>query len=52
MEALRLPFVIVPLVNAGNNRHSANENMRIGNYLDGVRGLVGILTEPLEATAR
>jgi acetylornithine deacetylase/succinyl-diaminopimelate desuccinylase-like protein len=48
VEALKLPFVIVPFVNADNNQHSANENMRLGNYIDGVRGLAGILLEPLE----
>jgi acetylornithine deacetylase/succinyl-diaminopimelate desuccinylase-like protein len=46
--ALKIPFVIVPLVNADNNQHSANENMRLGNYIDGVRTLTGILTEPFE----
>ena len=46
---LKIPFVIVPLVNADNNQHSANENMRIGNYIDGVRSLTGILTEPFVA---
>jgi acetylornithine deacetylase/succinyl-diaminopimelate desuccinylase-like protein len=46
--ALKLPFVIVPFVNADNNQHSANENMRLGNYIDGVRGLAGILAEPVE----
>jgi acetylornithine deacetylase/succinyl-diaminopimelate desuccinylase-like protein len=40
--------VIVPFVNADNNQHSANENMRLGNYIDGVRGLAGILAEPVE----
>ena len=47
--ALKIPFVIVPLVNADNNQHSANENMRLGNYIDGVQSLTGILTEPFPA---
>lgn len=46
--ALKIPFVIVPLVNADNNQHSANENMRLGNYIDGVRSLTSILSEPFE----
>ncbi|MET0964167.1 MAG: M20/M25/M40 family metallo-hydrolase [Noviherbaspirillum sp.] len=46
--ALKIPFVIVPFVNADNNQHSANENMRLGNYIEGVRGLAGILVEPVE----
>jgi acetylornithine deacetylase/succinyl-diaminopimelate desuccinylase-like protein len=48
VESLKVPFVIVPFVNADNNQHSANENMRLGNYIDGVRGLAGILAEPVE----
>ncbi|MEO6918546.1 MAG: M20/M25/M40 family metallo-hydrolase [Collimonas sp.] len=50
VAALKVPFVIVPLVNADNNQHSANENMRLGNYINGVHGLVGILSEPFNAT--
>ena len=46
VEALRAPFAIVPLVNADNNQHSFDENMRLGNYVDGVKGLVGLLREP------
>lgn len=46
VQALKIPFVIVPLVNADNNQHSFNENMRLGNYFDGVRSLVHILTQP------
>nr|WP_041742522.1 M20/M25/M40 family metallo-hydrolase [Collimonas fungivorans] len=46
VDALKVPFVIVPLVNADNNQHSANENMRLGNYINGVNSLVGILSEP------
>jgi len=49
VSALKVPFVIVPLVNADNNQHSANENMRLGNYIDGVRGLAGILSEPVDS---
>lgn len=46
VSALKIPFVIVPLVNADNNQHSNNENMRVGNYFDGVHSLANILTEP------
>ena len=34
------------LVNADNNQHSFDENMRLGNYVDGVKGLIGLLREP------
>jgi acetylornithine deacetylase/succinyl-diaminopimelate desuccinylase-like protein len=45
VEALRVPFAIVPLVNADNNQHSSNENMRLGNYVEGVKGIIGLLQE-------
>lgn len=41
--ALKVPFAIVPLVNADNSQHSFDENMRIGNYLDGILTLEAIL---------
>jgi len=44
--ALKVPFAIVPLVNADNGQHSFNENMRIGNYFDGVLTLEAILKQP------
>ncbi|QMV72697.1 M20/M25/M40 family metallo-hydrolase [Comamonas piscis] len=46
VQALKVPFVIVPMVNADNNQHSKNENMRLGNYFDGVKSLASILTQP------
>ncbi|MDX2374775.1 hypothetical protein ACTXGL_10810 [Psychrobacter sp. T6-6] len=47
VDALQVPFVIVPLVNADNNQHAANENMRMGNYINGVRTLYSLVTSPL-----
>ncbi|MGO4332866.1 M20/M25/M40 family metallo-hydrolase [Cupriavidus sp. 2TAF22] len=46
VQALQSPFVIVPLVNADNNQHSYDENMRLGNYRDGIRTVMGILQTP------
>jgi acetylornithine deacetylase/succinyl-diaminopimelate desuccinylase-like protein len=43
---LNLPFVIVPLVNADNNQHTHNENLRIGHYLAGIRAFAGLLRTP------
>jgi len=43
---LNLPFVIVPLVNADNNQHTHNENLRIGHYLEGIRAFTGLLRTP------
>ncbi|WP_084164495.1 M20/M25/M40 family metallo-hydrolase [Rheinheimera texasensis] len=43
VSALEIPFVILPLVNADNNQHSFDENLRIGHYVDGVQTLVRLL---------
>ncbi len=47
VEALHVPFLIVPLVNADDNQHASNENMRMGNYVDGIRTIYGLVTTPL-----
>jgi acetylornithine deacetylase/succinyl-diaminopimelate desuccinylase-like protein len=46
VEALDLPFVIVPLVNPDNNQHSFDENLRLGHFLDGTRVFTGLLRSP------
>jgi acetylornithine deacetylase/succinyl-diaminopimelate desuccinylase-like protein len=46
VDPLGMAFVGLPLVNADNSQHSANENLRLGNYVDGVRALSGLLREP------
>jgi acetylornithine deacetylase/succinyl-diaminopimelate desuccinylase-like protein len=46
VEALGAPFVIVPLVNADNNQHTFDENLRIGHYVDGVHTLLVLLRTP------
>jgi len=46
VDALGLPFVIVPLVNADNNQHSFDENLRVGHFLDGIRAFTGMLQSP------
>jgi acetylornithine deacetylase/succinyl-diaminopimelate desuccinylase-like protein len=43
---LEAPFVIVPLVNADNNQHTFDENLRIGHYVDGVHTLLVVLRTP------
>jgi acetylornithine deacetylase/succinyl-diaminopimelate desuccinylase-like protein len=44
VEALDLPFVIVPLVNPDNNQHSFDENLRIQNLWDGIELMAALLT--------
>ncbi|MEO5580698.1 MAG: M20/M25/M40 family metallo-hydrolase [Gemmatimonadaceae bacterium] len=46
VDALGVPFVIVPLVNGDNNQHSFDENLRIGHYVDGIRAMIGLLRTP------
>ncbi|NNE70644.1 MAG: M20/M25/M40 family metallo-hydrolase [Rhodothermales bacterium] len=48
ITTLGVPAVTVPTVNADNNQHSPNENLRVGNYIDGIRTFLAILTEPIE----
>ncbi|HVS16682.1 MAG TPA: M20/M25/M40 family metallo-hydrolase [Thermoanaerobaculia bacterium] len=44
---LGVPAVSVPTVNADNNQHSPNENLRLGNWVEGVRTFLAILDEPI-----
>jgi acetylornithine deacetylase/succinyl-diaminopimelate desuccinylase-like protein len=43
IQSLAVPAIIVPLVNSDNNQHSPNENLRIGNYFDGIKTFNGLL---------
>jgi acetylornithine deacetylase/succinyl-diaminopimelate desuccinylase-like protein len=46
VAALNIPFIIIPLVNGDNNQHAADENLRIGHYLEGVKTFMGLLRTP------
>nr|WP_321441417.1 M20/M25/M40 family metallo-hydrolase [uncultured Hyphomonas sp.] len=48
--SLGAPVMLLPLVNADNNQHAANENMRIANYYAGVRTLHGLFLTPFDAS--
>ncbi|MGI9543687.1 MAG: M20/M25/M40 family metallo-hydrolase [Cyclobacteriaceae bacterium] len=48
VNQLGIPAVTVPTVNRDNNQHSPNENIRIGNYIDGIKTIYAILLEPLK----
>jgi acetylornithine deacetylase/succinyl-diaminopimelate desuccinylase-like protein len=45
---LGIPAVSVPVVNYDNNQHSENENIRIGNYVDGIKTYFYVLNTPYE----
>ncbi|MBT8278115.1 MAG: M20/M25/M40 family metallo-hydrolase [Bacteroidia bacterium] len=44
---LGLPAVAVPTVNPDNNQHSPNENIRLGNYIDGIKTITSIFIQKL-----
>jgi acetylornithine deacetylase/succinyl-diaminopimelate desuccinylase-like protein len=48
VATLDVPAVTVPTVNPNNNQHSPNENLRLGNYYDGIKTSLTILTQPTE----
>jgi len=47
VETLGIPAVSVPTVNGDNNQHSPNENLRVGNFVEGIRILLAVLAQPL-----
>ncbi|MBO0938433.1 M20/M25/M40 family metallo-hydrolase [Fibrella sp. HMF5335] len=44
LRTLNIPAIHVPMVNLDNNQHAPNENLRLGNYLDGITTWLAILT--------
>ena len=47
IETLDVPAVSVRIPNPDNNIHGPNENIRIGNFKEGIQMCLGILTQPL-----
>jgi acetylornithine deacetylase/succinyl-diaminopimelate desuccinylase-like protein len=47
VATLGIPAVILPIVNSDNNQHSPNENLRVGNYIEGIQSFLAVLTEPI-----
>ena len=47
VNTLNIPAVTVPTVNRDNNQHSPNENIRLGDYRNGIKTILAILTESL-----
>jgi acetylornithine deacetylase/succinyl-diaminopimelate desuccinylase-like protein len=45
IEALDIPAAVVPTVNIDNNQHSPNENLRLGNFTDGIAMLMSVLSQ-------
>ena len=47
VNTLGIPAVTVPTVNRDNNQHSPNENLRLGNYREGIQTMIAILNQPI-----
>jgi acetylornithine deacetylase/succinyl-diaminopimelate desuccinylase-like protein len=45
IDALDVSAAIVPTVNIDNNQHSPNENLRLGNFVDGIAMLMSVLSQ-------
>ncbi|MBL8270234.1 M20/M25/M40 family metallo-hydrolase [Steroidobacter sp.] len=43
VDALQQPFLLVPTVNADNNQHTYDENMRLGNFVTGAETVYSLL---------
>lgn len=44
VSPLNIPFAMVSVVNADNNQHTYDENLRMGNYISGMRSMLGMLS--------
>jgi acetylornithine deacetylase/succinyl-diaminopimelate desuccinylase-like protein len=42
---LGVPAVSVPTVNPDNNQHSPNENLRVGNFVEGIAVIMAVLSQ-------
>jgi acetylornithine deacetylase/succinyl-diaminopimelate desuccinylase-like protein len=45
VQTLNIPAVTVPTVNGDNNQHSPNENLRVGNFVGGIKIMLAVLAE-------
>jgi len=45
VQGLKVPFVIVPLANGDDNQHTSDENLRIGNYINGTKSFLALFLE-------
>jgi acetylornithine deacetylase/succinyl-diaminopimelate desuccinylase-like protein len=51
VDALHMPFVLVPTVNPDNNQHARDENLRIGQLVTGTETIYSLLTTRFERPA-
>jgi len=48
VKTMSIPAVSIRIPNPDNNIHSPNENLRLGNFLEGIETCLAILNEPLK----
>ncbi len=48
INMLGIPAVSIRIPNPDNNIHAPNENLRVGNYLEGIETCLTILNQPIE----
>ena len=48
VNTLKVPAISVRIPNPGSNIHASDENIRVGNFLEGIQTCLGILTEPIK----
>ena len=48
VETLGIPAASVPTVNIDNNQHSPNENLRLGNFKEGIAMLISVLSQDID----
>lgn len=48
VDTLDVQALSVPTVNPDNNQHSPNENIRVGNFIDGIATIAAVLAEKIE----
>jgi acetylornithine deacetylase/succinyl-diaminopimelate desuccinylase-like protein len=46
VNALKLPFLLVPTVNPDNNQHAHDENMRMGHFVTGTETIYSLMMTP------
>ena len=47
ISILDVPAVTIPTVNRDNNQHSPNENIRLGNFVEGIKTVIAVLFTPV-----
>ena len=47
VDTLGVPAVLIPSVNIDNNQHAPNENLRLGNFIEGISIVTAVLAEQL-----